>query len=68
MLMSSKYTSLSSYLLTNKALVYPLKYKNKREQFHPYTVAKTMKSGWRWITQLNPELELVTFSVTIILI
>jgi tryptophan halogenase len=45
-----EYTSLSSYLLTNKALVYPLKYKNKREQFHPYTVAKTMKSGWRWIT------------------
>jgi tryptophan halogenase len=37
-------------LLTNKALVYPLEYTNKREQFHPYTVAKTMKNGWRWIT------------------
>ena len=44
------YISLSPYLLTNKALVYPLKYSNKREQFHPYTVAKTMKNGWRWIT------------------
>lgn len=44
------YILLSSYLLTNKALVYPLKYKNKKEQFHPYTVAKTMKHGWRWIT------------------
>ena len=45
-----EYVSLSSYLLTNKALVYPLKYTNKRYQFHPYTVAKTMKNGWRWIT------------------
>jgi len=45
-----EYTSLSPYLLTNKALVYPLKYTNKADQFHPYTVAKTMKNGWRWIT------------------
>ena len=45
-----EYESLSQYLLTNKALVYPLKYTNKRDQFHPYTVAKTMKNGWRWIT------------------
>lgn len=45
-----EYVSLSSYLLTNKALVYPLKYTNKKKQFHPYTVAKTMKNGWRWIT------------------
>jgi tryptophan halogenase len=45
-----EYVSMSSYLLTNKALVYPLKYTNKKEQFHPYTVAKTMKHGWRWIT------------------
>ncbi len=37
-------------LLTDKAVVYPLEYTNKREQFHPYTVAKTMKNGWRWIT------------------
>ena len=45
-----EYISLSPYLLTNKALVYPLKYTNKEEQFHPYTIAKTMKNGWRWIT------------------
>jgi tryptophan halogenase len=45
-----EYESLSPYLLTNKALVYPLKYTNKKDQFHPYTVAKTMKHGWRWIT------------------
>ena len=45
-----EYISLSSYLLTNKALVYPLKYTNKKKEFHPYTVAKTMKNGWRWIT------------------
>jgi tryptophan halogenase len=45
-----KYVSLSPYLLTNKSIVYPLKYTNKKDQFHPYTVAKTMKNGWRWIT------------------
>lgn len=45
-----KYLNLSDYLLTDKAVIYPLKYTNKREQFHPYTVAKTMKCGWRWIT------------------
>ena len=45
-----KYESLSDVLLTNKAFVYPLEFTNKRQQFHPYTVAKTMKCGWRWIT------------------
>lgn len=45
-----KYKDMSNILLTNKAVVYPLKYENKRNQFHPYTVAKTMKNGWRWIT------------------
>jgi len=45
-----EYVSLSPYLLTNKALFYPLKYTSKRDQFHPYTVAKTMNYGWRWIT------------------
>lgn len=45
-----KYKSLSKYLLTDTAIVYPLEYENKREQFHPYTIAKTMKHGWRWIT------------------
>ena len=45
-----EYISLSPYLLTNKAVVYPLPYEDKKRQFHPYTVAKTMKNGWRWIT------------------
>lgn len=45
-----QYNSLSDVLLTNKAWVYPLEYTDKRNQFHPYTVAKTMKCGWRWIT------------------
>jgi tryptophan halogenase len=44
-----EYFSLSPYLLTNKAVVYPLEYANKRDQFHPYTIAKTMTHGWRWI-------------------
>jgi tryptophan halogenase len=47
---NEQYDSLSDVLLTTKAVVYPLPYTNKREQFHPYTVAKTMKHGWRWIT------------------
>lgn len=44
------YEDFSSYLLTNKAWVYPLPFKDKKKQFHPYTKAKTMKHGWRWIT------------------
>jgi len=45
-----EYQLLTDVLLTNRALFLPLKYKNKKEQFHPYTIAKTMKNGWRWIT------------------
>jgi len=45
-----EYELLTDVLLTNRALFLPLKYTNKREQFHPYTIAKTMKNGWRWIT------------------
>jgi len=47
---NEQYDSIGDVLLTTKAVVYPLPYTNKREQFHPYTVAKTMKYGWRWIT------------------
>lgn len=47
---NEQYDSLGGVLLTTKAVVYPLPYTNKREQFHPYTIAKTMKYGWRWIT------------------
>jgi len=49
-ILKQNYIDLSDILLTDKAFVYPLKYTNKRQQFHPYTVAKTMKYGWRWIT------------------
>lgn len=49
-ILNEEYIDLSDVLLTDKAFVYPLEYTNKREQFHPYTVAKTMKYGWRWIT------------------
>lgn len=45
-----EYEDLSKYLLTNKAVVCPLPFKDKRKEFHPYTVAKTMNNGWRWIT------------------
>jgi len=45
-----QYEEYSDVLLTNKALFYPLEYKNKEKEFHPYTVAKAMKHGWRWIT------------------
>lgn len=45
-----EYVEYSDVLLTNKALFYPLEYTDKERQFHPYTVAKAMKHGWRWIT------------------
>lgn len=45
-----EYESLSNVLLTNKAVFTPIEYTNKKDQFHPYTIAKTMKHGWRWIT------------------
>lgn len=45
-----EYVSYNDVLLTNKAIACPLEYKDDREQFHPYTVAKTMSNGWRWIT------------------
>lgn len=47
---NDEYESLGDVLLTDKAAVIPLEYTDKREQFHPYTVAQTMKYGWRWIT------------------
>jgi len=37
-------------LLTNRAVAGPMEYTDKRKQFHPYTVARAMKNGWRWIT------------------
>lgn len=48
----TEYESLSNILLTNKAIFAPIEYSNKRKQFHPYTVAKTMNCGWRWITPI----------------
>lgn len=44
------YRSYGDILLTDTAIAGPLQYTNKNQQFHPYTVAKTMKNGWRWIT------------------
>jgi hypothetical protein len=49
-ILKQEYVDLSDTLLTDKAFVYPLKYTNQLEQFHPYTVAKTLNYGWRWIT------------------
>jgi hypothetical protein len=44
------YKDFSHILLTNKAVVYPLQYRDKRKEFHPYTIARAMDCGWRWIT------------------
>lgn len=44
------YEDLSHVLLTDKALFFPKPYEDIKNQIHPYTVAKTMKNGWRWIT------------------
>ena len=45
-----KYEDLSNILLTDKALFFPKPYENIEKEIHPYTIAKTMKNGWRWIT------------------
>jgi tryptophan halogenase len=45
-----EYKDFSHILIANKALFFPLKYNDKKGEMHPYTVAKTMKNGWRWIT------------------
>jgi tryptophan halogenase len=46
----AEYHSLGDVLLTDRAVFYPWEYQDKRQQIHPYTVAKTMRHGWRWIT------------------
>lgn len=47
---NEEYISYSDYLLTTKALFAPLDFTDPVAQFHPYTVARTMPHGWRWIT------------------
>lgn len=47
---NEEYVSYSDYLLTTKALFAPLDFTDPVAQFHPYTVARTMPHGWRWIT------------------
>lgn len=44
------YEDYGDVLLTNKALFCPLKYTDRYKEFHPYTKARTMPHGWRWIT------------------
>jgi tryptophan halogenase len=45
-----KYHDYSHVLLTDRALFFPLPYTNQEKQFHPYTIARAMPHGWRWIT------------------
>ncbi len=45
-----EYVSYSDYLLTTKALFSPIEYKDPVGEFHPFTIARTMPNGWRWIT------------------
>ncbi|MEB3331860.1 MAG: tryptophan 7-halogenase [Synechococcaceae cyanobacterium] len=44
------YEDYSNVLLTDKAFFMPIEYEDQRRQFHPYTVARSMPHGWRWIT------------------
>lgn len=46
----AEYSSLGDVLLTDRALFFPKEYKDKRAEMHPYTIARTMPHGWRWIT------------------
>ena len=45
-----EYDYYTDVLLANRAVACPLQYKNKATDMHPYTIAKTLKHGWRWIT------------------
>ena len=45
-----EYISYSDYLLTTKALFCPIEFNDPVADFHPYTIAKAMPNGWRWIT------------------
>ena len=45
-----EYQNYNDILLTNRAIAGPMEYTDKRAQFVPYTTARTMKNGWRWIT------------------
>ena len=44
------YVSYSDRLLTDRAVFCPLPYQDQPREFHPYTVARAMDHGWRWIT------------------
>lgn len=46
----ARYHSLGDVLLTDRAVFMPLEYQDLDREFHPYTVARSMPHGWRWIT------------------
>lgn len=46
----AEYQDLSDVLLTDRAVFMPVEYQDLDREFHPYTVARTMRHGWRWIT------------------
>jgi len=46
----AEYQDLSDVLLTDRAVFMPVEYKDLDREFHPYTVARAMRHGWRWIT------------------
>ncbi len=46
----AEYHGLGDVLLTDRAVFMPIEYQDLDREFHPYTVARSMKHGWRWIT------------------
>jgi tryptophan halogenase len=46
----AEYSSLGDVLLTDRAVFMPIEYRDLDQEFHPYTVARSMRHGWRWIT------------------
>lgn len=49
-LFGETYVSYADKLLTDRAVFCPLPYQDRHREFHPYTVARTLRHGWRWIT------------------
>lgn len=45
----NEYVSYEGKLFVDKAVFFPLNYKNKKQEMKAYTTARTMNCGWRWI-------------------
>lgn len=50
---SRKTESLAKSIFTDTAIAYPIKYKDKHKEMHPYTRAHAVEHGWTWTTPIR---------------